>query len=130
MKHTFETPYQKLAMYPVMAIAMFGASLVYASNTTPYHDIYTTQRSAPASVKAKTAPNVMTTSTKTDDSTTVVRAGTILAEEFRDKTIDYKTINGLSEPSQYQQWVKANHSYVLFNLLTNTVIRVVEEPKP
>lgn len=59
------------------------------------------------------------------------KVGTILPEIYRKNIIAYKSVAGLTEPSQYQQWVKVEKDYILFNLLTNTIIKVVsDEIKP
>lgn len=41
--------------------------------------------------------------------------------------IDYTNYPKLSPPSRYQQWVKVNNRFLLINVLTNTVIKVVPE---
>lgn len=59
------------------------------------------------------------------------KVGTILPEIYRQNIIVYNSVAGLTEPSQYQQWVKVEKDYILFNLLTNTIIKVVsDEIKP
>lgn len=60
-----------------------------------------------------------------------LKVGTILPESYRQNIIAYTSVAGLTEPSQYQQWVKVERDYILFNLLTNTIIKIVsDEIKP
>lgn len=55
------------------------------------------------------------------------RAGMTLPIEYRsnENTIDADHHPQLSQPTRYQQWVRVNNQYMLLNVLTHTVIKVV-----
>ena len=55
------------------------------------------------------------------------RAGMTLPIEYRtnENTIDADHYPQLSQPTRYQQWVRVNNQYMLLNVLTHTVIKVV-----
>lgn len=55
------------------------------------------------------------------------RAGMTLPIEYRsnENTIDADHYPQLSQPTRYQQWVRINNQYILLNVLTHTVIKVV-----
>lgn len=48
---------------------------------------------------------------------------------FSDYVIDYTQYPRLSPPSRYQQWIKVDNRLVLINVLTNTILKVMPEPK-
>lgn len=55
------------------------------------------------------------------------QAGATLAEKYRhaDNYIEAAHYSQLSEPTRYQQWVRVKRHYILFNVLTNTIIKVI-----
>lgn len=57
------------------------------------------------------------------------KAGSTLPREYRytDYQVDYTQHSKLSPPTQYQQWIKINNQYMLMNVLTNTIIKVIPE---
>ncbi len=58
-----------------------------------------------------------------------LRAGSTLPEQYRyaDYQVDYTQHPKLTPPTRYQQWIKINRQYLLMNVLTNTIIKVVPE---
>lgn len=55
------------------------------------------------------------------------RAGMTLPVDYRDydSDVDEERHPKLTPPTRYQQWVKVNNQYILLNVLTHTVIKVV-----
>lgn len=55
--------------------------------------------------------------------------GASLPERFRyaENYVDYTSNPKLTAPTRYQQWIKFRRHYILFNVLTNTIIKVVPE---
>ncbi len=55
------------------------------------------------------------------------KAGTTLPEEYRvkDYQIDSSNNPKLTPPTRYQQWIKVKNKYILLNVITNTIIKVV-----
>lgn len=57
-----------------------------------------------------------------------MRVGAPIPAMYREaQQIDYTQHPKLSTPSRYQQWIKVNNRYLLINVLTNTVIKVMPE---
>lgn len=61
-----------------------------------------------------------------------LQTGTALPENFpvAQRQVDYSINPKLSEPTRYQQWIKVKNKFVLLNVLTNTVIKVVSDEDP
>jgi Ni/Co efflux regulator RcnB len=59
----------------------------------------------------------------------VWQAGATLPEKYRstDNYVDYTSNAKLTAPTRYQQWLKIKKHYILFNVLTNTIIKIVHE---
>ncbi|MCH4248857.1 MAG: RcnB family protein [Acinetobacter populi] len=57
------------------------------------------------------------------------KAGATLPEQYRSANhqIDYSNNPKLAPPTRYQQWIKVKNKYVLLNVITNTIIKVVPE---
>lgn len=56
-----------------------------------------------------------------------VRIGAPIPKQnnYQQNEINYTQHPNLSAPSRYQQWVKVDNYFVLINVLTNTVLKVV-----
>ncbi|GAA5000920.1 hypothetical protein GCM10023206_03120 [Acinetobacter puyangensis] len=57
------------------------------------------------------------------------KAGATLPEQYRsaNNQVDFSDNPKLAPPTRYQQWIKVNNKYVLLNVITNTIIKVVPE---
>lgn len=57
------------------------------------------------------------------------KTGTTLPEQYRnlDDQVDYTEHPNLTQPTRYQQWIKVKNKYILLNVITNTIIKVVPE---
>jgi Ni/Co efflux regulator RcnB len=46
---------------------------------------------------------------------------------FSEFQVDYRQNEKLSPPTRYQQWIKVNDRYMLINVMTNTILKIVKE---
>lgn len=57
------------------------------------------------------------------------KIGSTVPEKYRyaNYQIDYNNNPQLTPPTRYQQWIKVQRQYILINVLTNTIIKIVSE---
>ncbi|OEY94431.1 RcnB family protein [Acinetobacter qingfengensis] len=57
------------------------------------------------------------------------RVGKTLPDQYKFNAaqVDYTQNNRLSQPTRYQQWIKVNDRYMLINVMTNTILKIVHE---
>lgn len=57
------------------------------------------------------------------------QVGRRLPEQYRysEYLVDYRENSKLTAPTRFQQWVKIDEQYLLINIMTNTILKIIPE---